>query len=162
MTDPRSGPSPAEPDRPAPRAYVAHGANSGFQVTDEIVQLAGNPRVGGGSHSTMQLYSTYTSDVLLTGTHLNRNPGTVRGISLVVGGRHPEAASYDGQFGRSERGTYIFERGARFHWFRNDKHSLALSIDGLMVGIRAPRIGGIDEFHLCVLTESLDLLGADP
>lgn len=143
------------------RAYVARGANSGFQVPDEIVQVFGNPRTEGGSPFTLQVYSTHTSDALLAGTHLNRNPGPARRISLLVDGYPVEADYYDGQFARSDLGTYVSERGSRFRWSRANKHSLVLSTGGLTVGIRAPRIGGIDEFHLYVMAESLAVPGAE-
>lgn len=139
------------------RAYVARGANSGFQVADDIGRVFAHPKIEGGGQRAMQVYSTHTAEARLAGTHLNGNPGPARRTSLAVAGHPVEAQYYDGQFTRSGHGTYVSERGARFRWSRENQHSLVLTVQGLKVGIRASRMGGVEEFHLYAIAESLRL-----
>lgn len=139
------------------RVYVARGANSGFQVPDEISRVFAHPKIEGGGRTAMQVYSTYTPDALLAGAHLNWNPGPTRRTSLIVAGQSAEVEYHDGQFRRSDRGPYVADSGRRFRWGRENQHSLVVAVGNLRVGIRAARLAGVDEFHLYAMAESLIL-----
>lgn len=135
--------------------YVARGANVGFQVPDEILQMFGNPKVGDGPPFALQAFCTRQVDVLLTGTHLNRIAPPPTLTQLLVDGVPVHAKYYDGEFARDPNGTHSSRRGARFRWSRDNKHSVVLTTKGVTIGIVGPRLGGVDEFHLYSMAESL-------
>jgi len=136
-------------------AYIARGSNAGFQVPDELLMLFGNPKqLRGGRPPVIQVFLTRANNPLLMGTHYNGRPHHGQHQQLTICGSSVTATYYDGQYSGSAGKSSKSAPGPR--WSRTDKHSLVFTVHRLHCGIRASRLGGVDQFHLLALAESLE------
>lgn len=137
-------------------SYIARGANVGFQVPDEILFMFGHPGAGvGGPPYALQLFATRAANVRLAATHLNGSPGPVRVTSVTVDDSAVTAVYYDGEFRGDSQGDYRSRQGKRFRWSRDNKHALVFQLRDFVIGIRGPRLGGVQEFDLYAMAESI-------
>lgn len=143
------------------RTWIAKGTAIGFRVPDEIVVSYSDPKSGGGGPAwAIECFTTFSTDPLLTGTHVDGKPFDAKSVSLRISGLDVEATYYDGIFVGS--GACLSDGDTRFCWSRKNRHSLVFSVRGVTVAVRAPRIAGVDEFHLYAMAESIRFEEAVP
>lgn len=138
------------------RAFIARGANVGFRVPDEILLMYG-PRDlrGGGPPYALQVFVTRTNQTRLPRTSANGTAHTPKATYVTIGDQRVEVAYFDGEYVRELLDNSSDAPKVVPKWSRSNKHSIVFNVGGFAIGIRGPRIGGVHEFHLYAIAESV-------
>lgn len=140
-----------------PRGYrlydVSAYSRGGFQHPNGVIAVYGKPR--GEEISRLEWMVAPASGLTMAATHIDGVPQPTRETTLLVAGTPTTASYFGGQFMSSEDGPIKTKDGDRLIWSDHHIRCAVASWRDYSIAVRGTRAGGIDEFHLLAMLESL-------